>query len=53
MRLSPEFSAIAFVDMDTGEFQERRLEHPEEAEKFYPPGEIQRETSRVLVLNLS
>ena len=31
----PGFQQIAFVDMDTGEFQERRLEHREEAEKFY------------------
>src|ERR1022692_740229 len=31
----PGFQQIAFVDTDTGELQERRLEHPEEAEKFY------------------
>src|ERR1700720_1024309 len=31
----PGFQQIAFVDMDTGEFQERRLQHREEAEKFY------------------
>jgi transposase len=31
----PSFQQIAFVDMDTGELQERRLEHREEAEKFY------------------
>src|SRR6476620_4997782 len=31
----PAFQQIAFVDTDTGEFQERRLEHREEAEKFY------------------
>ena len=31
----PEFQQIAFVDTDTGEFQEQRLGHPEEAEKFY------------------
>ena len=31
----PSFQQIAFVDTDTGEFQERRLEHREEAEKFY------------------
>jgi hypothetical protein len=24
------------VDTNTGEFQEKRLAHPEEAEKFYP-----------------
>jgi transposase len=31
----PSFQQIAFVDTETGELQERRLEHPEEAEKFY------------------
>ena len=31
----PSFQQIAFVDTDTGELQERRLEHCEEAEKFY------------------
>jgi transposase len=31
----PSFQQIAFVDIDTGEFQEQRLEHREEAEKFY------------------
>ena len=31
----PGFQQIAFVDTETGELQERRLEHPEEAEKFY------------------
>jgi len=31
----PGFQQIAFVDSDTGEFQERRLSHREEAEKFY------------------
>ena len=31
----PGFQQIAFVDTDRGEFQERRLEHREEAEKFY------------------
>jgi hypothetical protein len=31
----PGFQQIAFVDTDTGEFQERRLEHREEAEEFY------------------
>src|SRR5882724_1337574 len=29
------FQQIAFVDSETGELQERRLEHPEAAEKFY------------------
>jgi len=27
----PGFQQIAFVDMETGELQERRLAHPEEA----------------------
>jgi transposase len=31
----PEFQQIALVDSDTGEFQEKRLAHREEAEKFY------------------
>jgi transposase len=31
----PEFQQIAAVDTDTGEFQEKRLAHPDEAEKFY------------------
>jgi transposase len=31
----PAFQQIAFVDTDTGELQERRLQHREEAEKFY------------------
>ena len=31
----PEFQQIAYVDMTTGEFEERRLRHPQEAEKFY------------------
>jgi transposase len=31
----PSFQQIAFVDTDTGELQERRLDHREEAEKFY------------------
>jgi transposase len=31
----PGFQQIACVDRDTGEFQERRLQHREEAEKFY------------------
>jgi transposase len=31
----PGFQQIAFVDTETGELQERRLEHSEEAEKFY------------------
>ena len=32
---NPGFQQIAFVDSDTGELEERRLRHREEAEKFY------------------
>src|SRR5437667_9526864 len=31
----PAFQQIAFVGIETGELQERRLQHREEAEKFY------------------
>lgn len=31
----PGFQQIAFLDRDTGEFQEKRLAHPAEAEQFY------------------
>jgi transposase len=31
----PEFQQMASVDTDTGEFQEKRLAHREEAERFY------------------
>ena len=31
----PEFQQIASVDTDSGEFQEKRLAHPEEGEQFY------------------
>jgi transposase len=31
----PEFQQIASVDTDSGEIQEQRLAHREEAEKFY------------------
>ena len=31
----PSFQQIAFVDTETGEFQEQRLSHREEAERFY------------------
>jgi transposase len=31
----PEFQQVALVDRDTGEFQEKRLAHPAEAEQFY------------------
>ena len=31
----PAFQQIAFVDTESGELQERRMEHPEAAERFY------------------
>jgi transposase len=31
----PGFQQIAFVDTESGELQERRLQHREEPEKFY------------------
>ena len=31
----PEFQQIAWVDTESGEFQEKRLGHREEAETFY------------------
>ena len=31
----PEFEQIAMLDTDTGELQEKRLLHRDEAEKFY------------------
>jgi transposase len=31
----PEFQQIALIDKETGEFQEKRLSHPEEAGQFY------------------
>ena len=31
----PEFQQIAWLDTDSGEFQEKRLMHREEAESFY------------------
>jgi transposase len=31
----PEFQQIGWVDRDTGEFQEKRLAHRDEAEQFY------------------
>ena len=31
----PEFQQIASMDTETGEFQEKRLAHPKEAEEFY------------------
>jgi transposase len=43
----PGFQQIAFVDTDTGDIQERRLEHREEAEKFYRDLGAQGATVRV------
>src|SRR5258708_34408729 len=43
----PSFQQIAFVDTDTGELQERRLEHREEAEKFYRELAVQGMKGRV------
>ena len=43
----PGFQQIAFVDTDTGELQERRLQHHEEAEKFYRDLAAQRMKVRV------
>ena len=31
----PEFQEIASVNTDTGEYEEKHLTHPEEAEQFY------------------
>ena len=31
----PRFQQIAFIDRETGECEDRRLNHPEEAEQFY------------------
>ena len=47
----PGFQQIAFVDTDTGEFQERRLQHREEAEKFYRDLAAQGMQVRVSVLD--
>ena len=43
----PEFQQIASVDTDTGEVQEERLAHREEAEKFYRALAVQRMKVRV------
>jgi transposase len=43
----PGFQQIAFVDTDTGELQERRLELREEAEKFYRNLDAQGVTARI------
>ena len=31
----PAYQEIASVNTDTGEYQEKRLAHPQEAEEFY------------------
>ena len=41
------FQQVAFVDTATGEYEERRLQHPEEAEKFYRELAAQGKTVRV------
>jgi transposase len=43
----PGFQQIAFVDTETGEYEERRLGHPDEAEKFYRELAAQRMKVRV------
>ncbi|MFZ0293146.1 MAG: transposase [Candidatus Sulfotelmatobacter sp.] len=43
----PEFQQIALVDRDSGEFQEKRLAHREEAEKFYRAVAVSGQTVRV------
>ena len=43
----PEFQQIALLDKDSGEFQEKRLSHPEEAEQFYRAWAAAGETVRV------
>jgi len=43
----PSFQQIAFVDIETGELQERRVEHHEEAEKFYRELAVQGRNVRV------
>src|SRR6202011_3681583 len=47
MRLSPGLQQIAFVDTETGDCGERRLQHREEAEKFYRDLAAQRMKVRV------
>jgi len=43
----PSFQQIAYVDTETGEVGERRLDHPDEAERFY--GELQQRNVPVRV----
>jgi transposase len=43
----PEFQQIASVDTESGEFEERRLQHREEAERFYRELSTQRDAVRV------
>ena len=47
MDYHPGFQQIAFVDTDTGELQESRLEHREAAEKFYRDLAVQETRVRV------
>ena len=42
----PSFQQIAFVDTETGEFQEQHLSHREEAERFY--GDLAAQGGRVV-----
>src|SRR5246127_1087365 len=44
---NPEFQQIASVDTESGEFEERRLQHREEAERFYRELSTQRVAVRV------
>jgi transposase len=43
----PSFQQIAYVDSETGELEERRLVHPQEAEQFY--GELKQRNVAVRV----
>ncbi len=43
----PGFQQIAFVDTDTGELNERKLGHREEAEQFYRQLEVRGKKVRV------
>src|SRR5437588_6095710 len=43
----PSFQQIAYVDSETGELEERRLVHPQEAEQFY--GELKQHNVAVRV----
>jgi transposase len=43
----PEFQQITLIDTDSGELEERRLHHPDEAEAFYRGVVSQGKTVRV------